>query len=512
VADERTGSLKLDGGGGAWAWSLGALVRDTDDYEIPGAAEAEGLHEEEEGEEEHEEEGDFGVLANSDIRSGQGHLGVTRFFGDKGFFGVAVSGFETDYGVPGGAHEHEHEEEGEEHEEEGEEGGIRIDMRQRRVDLNGEITRPLGAFRGLRTRFGIVDYEHDEVEPGGEVGTTFFNEAWEGRLELVQKERGSLSGSVGLQLGVSDLEAVGAEAFIPPVESESLAVFAFEEIAKGRLTYQFGGRFERQETTTSAADLPDRDFDGVSASLGVVGRVTDGWALGGSLSRAVKMPAGEELYAFGPHFATRVFEVGDPDLEEEVSVGVDLFVRRTAGRLTGELHVFRNDFADYIFQTFTGEEEDDLPVTRFAQADAGFTGAELTATLELWEKADHHLDLDFLADLVRAELDDGGDLPRIPPSRLGLGISYRSSSWLARVEVRDADDQDRVAENETPTDGYTLVNAHVGYRFILGNQLLDVMLRGRNLGDETARNHVSFLKDSVPLPGRDIGLAIRYSF
>jgi len=517
VADERTGSLKLDGGGGDWAWRLGALVRDTDDYEIPGAAEVEGLdehaEEEEEGDE-HAEEGDFGILSNSDIRSEQGHVGATRFFGDKGFLGVSVSGFETEYGVPGGGEHGEHDEEGEEHEEEGEEegDGIRIDMRQRRVDLNSELTQPFGAFRGLRTRVGLVDYEHDELEPSGEVGTTFFNDAWEARVDLVQKDRGPLSGSLGLQVGISELEAVGAEAFIPPTDTETLALFAFEEVTKGRVSVQFGGRFETQDTTTTAPDLPDRDFDGLSASLGIVGRPTDAWALGGSLSRAVKMPSGEELYAFGPHFATQVFEIGDPDLDEEVSVGVDLFVRRTAGRLTAELHVFRNDFSDYTFQTFTGEEEDGLPVTLFSQADAEFTGAELTATLELWERGDRHLDVDFLGDVVRAELDDGGDLPRIPPGRLGLGLSYQSSHWLARAEVRDVDDQDRVADNELPTEGYTLVNAHVGYRFVLGNQLLDVMLRGRNLGDETARNHVSFLKDRVPLPGRDIGLAIRYSF
>ena len=66
--------------------------------------------------------------------------------------------------------------------------------------------------------------------------------------------------------------------------------------------------------------------------------------------------------------------------------------------------------------------------------------------------------------------------------------------------------------DETPTGGYTLVNASVSYRLFLGRTVTDLILRGRNLGDEEARNHVSFLKDVAPLPGRDVSLALRVGF
>jgi iron complex outermembrane receptor protein len=80
------------------------------------------------------------------------------------------------------------------------------------------------------------------------------------------------------------------------------------------------------------------------------------------------------------------------------------------------------------------------------------------------------------------------------------------------AEVQRAQKQDRLSANETPTDGYTLVNAAVSYRWFLGDQVLDVVLRGRNLGDEEARNHVSYLKDVAPLPGRDVGVSLRLTF
>ena len=82
----------------------------------------------------------------------------------------------------------------------------------------------------------------------------------------------------------------------------------------------------------------------------------------------------------------------------------------------------------------------------------------------------------------------------------------------AFAEAIHAAEQDRVSGHETPTGGYTLINSGVSYRLFLGKTVLDLLLRGRNLGDEEARNHVSFLKDVAPLPGRDVSLGARLTF
>ena len=123
-----------------------------------------------------------------------------------------------------------------------------------------------------------------------------------------------------------------------------------------------------------------------------------------------------------------------------------------------------------------------------------------------------HLDVRFGADLVRAELTAGGDLPRIPPLSTHLGLDFHHGPFRATVEGVRAEEQDRIAANETPTDGYTLLHAALSYRLLLGRTVTDVILRGRNLTDEEARNHVSFLKDAAPLPGRDLSLGLRVGF
>jgi iron complex outermembrane receptor protein len=177
------------------------------------------------------------------------------------------------------------------------------------------------------------------------------------------------------------------------------------------------------------------------------------------------------------------------------------------------LNLFANRFDGYIFESFTGEEEDGLQVIRFEQADAEFYGAELAAVGRLVQVGEAHLDLRFGADLVRAELTgSGGPLPRIPPLSAHLGLDFHHGPFRASVEGIRAEEQDRVAANETATGGYTLVNAALSYRLLLGRTVTDVILRGRNLADEEARNHVSFLKDVAPLPGRDVSLGLRVAF
>ncbi len=548
VSDERVGTVNLQGGAGEWAWSASAVARETDDYEIPGFAnvEEDDHGDEEHGDDEHgeehhdedeheEEENPFGMVPNTDLETQGGRFGVTRFFGDRGYLGVSVSGFDTDYGIPGGAHEHAHEEEGEEHHEgeeehhdeeegehhdedegehdheEGEEEAetVRIDMEQRRVDLRGQLRVGDRFFQALKVRVGANDYEHTEFE-GEEAGTRFFNESIETRIELVQQQRANGAGSIGIQYSDRDLEAIGAEAFLPKSQSERWAAFTFQEIAAGALTWQFGARFESQDA--DAVGVGSTSHDGISGSAGFVWEASDDWSVAASLSRSVKLPALEELFANGAHIATQSFEIGDPNLTEEVGTGLDLSLRKTRGRLTGELTLFRQDFSDFVFQAFTDDEEDGLPVVLFAQEDAEFQGAELTARYELFERDGHHLHLRVVGDVVDAELDAGGHLPRIPPLSLGAGLHYHSERWNAMAEVRWTDDQDDVATMETPTEGYTFVNASLGYRFLFGGQILDLMLRGRNLTDEEARVHTSFLKNFAPLPGRDVSLSARFWF
>lgn len=502
VADERGGSISLDGGFRPFAWHLDYSKRETGDYDIPGPAQHQH-----EGEEPVE---DLGYLENSSLDT-QNLTGGVSFVGAKGYFGIAANQFETNYGIPPGAHEHHEGEEGEEEEEE-EEEFVRIDMQKQRFDLKGELTNVGRFFRNVRLRVGSSDYEHVELE-GSEVGTRFLSDGIEGRLEASHNPVGALRGAFGVQLSTIDFEAIGAEAFIPPTSTSSRAAFAFEEFSAGKWDVQLGARYENSEVDADLdADLNHRSFSGLSGSAGAIFRPIEALAVALSLTRAVRAPTAQELFANGPHIATGQFEVGDPNLDEEISLGFDASLRKTSGRVRGELSMFENRFDGYIFEQPTADEEDELPVFRYEQRDARFRGFEVDTHTELAHWGENHLELELGADYVRATLDGGGDLPRIPPFRASVGLRYQGPTLSASSELIRYAAQNDVAELEEETEGYTLVNATVGYRLLTSRLIHDFLLRATNLTDELARSHVSPLKERAPLPGRDLSLSYRVSF
>lgn len=492
VAGERTGSINLLGGRGHFAWHAGFLRRETDDYEIPGPAD------------EHDEDVGATTLENSALSTGSASLGGS-WVGDRGFLGVAVSTFQTEYGVPG----HHHGEEEEEEEEE-EEPGVRIDMDQRRVDLKGALSFDSGFFRDARVRAGRSSYEHVELE-GAEIGTRFSSESIEGRVEATHRDIGRLRGSFGIQLLAGDFEAMGEEAYIPPNETSAQAAFAFHELTVGAVDIQFGGRYEHQHVSTTA-DLPDRSFEGLSGSAGAIISPADGYTIALSVARAVRLPTATELYANGPHAATRQFEIGNPALDEETSLGVDVSLRKTAGRVSGQINLFNNEFAGYIFEAPSDESIEGFRVFRFMQADAHFRGFEIESHIELWHREQRHIELEAGVDYVRATLSGGGNLPRITPMRFRGGVRYEGGAFSGLIEAQHYASQEDVAQFEEPTDGYTLVNGLIGYRFFVRNTIHDLMLRATNLTDELARSHISALKEVAPLPGRDVSLSYRLTF
>ena len=483
VADQAQGAVSLDARAGHFVIHGDASKLTSDDYDIPGFARIPV------------EPGDpFGFVPNSAVET-SGAAGAISYVGDHGYLGVSYSGFNSLYGSPA--------------EEE-----VRIDMAQRRVDVGGQWTTPFAFLRGAKVRFGTNDYQHDELE-GDEKGTTFSDKGWEGRLELPHQPLGPLTGTFGVQLAHRDLEAVGAERFIPPTTTDAQGVFLFEEapIVTGLQT-QAGFRWEHSDVDSpESPDVQNRSFNGYSGSLGFVWTVAPGWALAVSGAYTTKVPNAQELFADGPHIGTDAFEIGDPNLQNEHATGVDAIFRRTEGIVTGSLAFFYQTFDGFIYERFTDEEEDGLRVIRYTQADARFIGGEGHVDVELIHSDPHHLVLEAAADYVNAELTPSGEpLPRIPPLRYGGGLRYKSTTWQGLFEVRHTDEQDQTAPFETSTAGYTFLNAMIGYRFFLGQVIADLFVRGTNLTDEEARDNISFLKDVAPLPGRDFALGLRVAF
>ncbi|MCL7964997.1 MAG: TonB-dependent receptor [marine benthic group bacterium] len=506
VNDEFNGAASLNSSVGSFGLHASGLIRETSDYRIPGFAEIDPLPGEEEP----------GVIENSALETLTGSFG-TSWVGSAGYLGAAVTGYGTRYGIPGHAHAHEEEhEDGEEHEgeeHEGEEHGeesVELDLAQFRADVEGAWSFGSAVVRTAKLRAGYADYTHTEFE-GEEVGTRFDSEALEARLEATHAPLGPLNGTLGVQYGTRDLKATGDEAFIPETRTNVLALFLYEELPVGPVRFAIGGRWEGHENET--VDGFRRSNDGLSGSLGVNWAASEAITIAATGSRSSKLPSAEELFSDGPHIATRLYEIGDPDLRNEVGYSGDLALTFTAGRVTGQVAGFLTAFEDFIFLMPSDSMVDGLTVATFEQADANFRGYEIDLQYSLLHRPQNHLALTAFSDYVWAETRDSGEpLPYIPPLRWGAGGLWEYGQWRATLNVRRVEEQSRVSEFETETPGYTMLDASVSYAFFTGSLGHEILLRGTNLTDEEARNHVSVLKDTVPLPGRDIRLTYRLMF
>ncbi|MCB1626765.1 MAG: TonB-dependent receptor [Xanthomonadales bacterium] len=505
VADTFGAAARVDAGSSEspLVFHADAFYRDSNDYEIPGFA----SHEPDEDEQ-------AGRVENSALETQGGALGVS-LIGERGYLGLAISQFDTLYGVPGHAHEHGHEDEDEDGpamakgEEEEEEGPVRIDMEQTRYDLAGGLQTELPWLRKLRLRSGYTDYEHVELE-GDEIGTRFENQQTDLRLEAEHAPIGAWRGVYGLTWSDRDFAAIGEEAFVPPNQSDSVAFFLVETAELGSWNLETGARWESQ--TVELDSGIDRDHDALSFSLAGRRQLNEHWSTLLRFDRAQRAPGAEELFSAGPHVATGSFEIGDAELEEETSQQFEVGVHYDSDALHLELSVFHNRFDDFIYLADTGTEEDELPVRQWSQADARFTGVEGLARYHLGDTSLGHFDLTARFDHVRARLADGGDLPRIAPTRFGLGLDWTRDAWSGSLDVLRVAEQDRVAEFEEETDGYTLLGADLAYSFDWGNSNLELFLAGRNLTDEEARVHTSLLKERAPLPGRNFMFGVRSFF
>ncbi len=532
---------RFDGGSGNFAFHVDALYRDWSDLEIPGyAARGEDHEDHEEDHEDHEEEhedheedhgdeGRKGVVENTGGRTKSLTLGSSYHFAD-GFFGLAVNRLENTYGIPAGAHQHhdeeEHEEEehadDEEHEEEHGHGeGVILDVEQTRYDAALHWHEPVAGVEVFRGFLTYTDYEHKEIEGSGEVGTTYANETWEGRLELVHETMADFHGVFGIQLKAGEFSATGEEAFIPVTDSREIGLFLLEDYHRGDWTFELGLRFDHDERDPDTAAARSVSFNALSASASALWTISESWQVGAALSRAERAPSTEELYSnvealdndsLVVHAATNAIEIGSVDLDTETSNNLDVSVDWLGDGHYASVTVFYNDFRDYIGLLATGVEVDEVPVFAYAQEDARFYGVEVDTRFTLGNVAGGDLYLGLFGDIMRGELDNGDDVPRLPPQRIGGRLSWSSDSWQAWGQVVDAADQDRAGPNEEETQGYTRWDIGVDYRLPVGSGELVTFVNFNNLTDEEIRLSTSFLRDVAPEAGRSIEAGIRFSF
>ncbi len=496
ASEERTAAVAAEGAVGAIALHADAFDRTTQDVHIPSFAQSRELRERLGA----DASPVRGRILNSASDSRGGALGAS-LVGDSGFAGLAWSRYESTYGIPF-------------------EETAFIDMQQDRFDVRGEWNTAGAWLDVLRATAAYNDYTHTEFEAPGVPGTLFEQTAHELRIAADHHWTDDWRGTLGAQYVDTDFVAIGEEAFVPPSRNRSLAIFAFEERHTEHWTLELGARAERQ-TLEPSADAPTYRDTALSLSTGFVFKLSDERALAVNLTRTQRHPQAAELFADGPHVASQRVEIGDASLDEETAFTADVALRQHGGRVNWSVSAFYNDYENFIYLSPTGDVahgghhehgehgEDELPVYAYLQGGATLYGYEAEVTLPLLARDSRELSLRLASDYVRGKLDNGENLPQMPPLRIGIGLHYESGPWHVGMEAFRSLEQNDVIANELPTDRHTLLEIDASYRLAFGAHHALLFVRGSNLLDADARLSTSPLKDIAPLPGRSLHVGVR---
>ena len=509
-ADDRNGALELDYGLGRHQFHLDAAGRQAEDYEIPGNSRIDGT-------------GSDGRLANSQVRTRSTGASYGYVVGGSSI-SAAVSTLGSVYGLP-------------------QEEAAFIVLDQTRYDLQGILDRPLPGIESLKVRSGYNDYAHTEFEAPGEPGTRFRNNQNQTRVELVHAPLAGLRGVFGVQHDFRRFAAIGDEAFVPATRSTQIGVFLIEEYAWSRGKFEAGVRVNRDTVKPNPGDDgalpgPNRGYTPVSFSIGSLLDVAADTHVKFGYSRAQRSPAAEELFAFGPHLATGTFERGLATAGLETANNVELGLDHHDDRLSIDATVYVNSIRNYLYldEVDAGLNADgsgaagasdgladrvdgdgnvapdgDLLLVDYRQANARFYGVEGQATYRLLT-GPLRLSARLFGDRVIGELAGGGNLPRITPARIGIGLDPAWGRYSASFSYTRVMAQDDITRLETRTRGYDLLSIEAAYGFRLTDDASSdsqLFLRARNVLDETARRHTSFVKDAAPIPGAAVYAGFR---
>ena len=517
-------------------------------YDVPHGA---VIHEEDHGDDE-----ELSYIENSDYAVEATKFGISRA-GDWGYVGFSVDNLESLYGIPFHGEEHP-EEDGEPHEDErifsstdsesftvkgsyNVNGNLvnKIDYTYRDTDYT--LTEAHAEEEGHDEHEG--EEEHEEHAP-----TVFANNATEyGAIFDISND--IRTQKLSFNYVDEDSSIVGEEAFMNPANNEVLTLGYFVGQDFDMFHVDLGIRLDQVTRTGSVTDEDHGDVDNftidddVSSFAVSIGRdLSDTLELNLGFSSVERLPSVIELFMNGPHMATGRFEVGDPTLSSETSNNFDISLSFDNGEYFASASFFINDVDNYIAlideeDHLEGEEEgehegcheedDDthpagedphphpeleLICAKYVQEDAEFDGYEIEFG-RTFDLGAGEMTLSFGRDVVNAQFTDGHNVPRINPARNVYSLSYAQDDIVFKLHLKDVEKQNDVGEGETATAGYQMLDTRLTKTFDLsGKSKLKVSLYGRNLLDKVARNHASFVKNEVPLPGRNYGIKFNLTY
>ena len=452
-----------------------------------------------------------GVLENTAINNTEGFLGISRIGDDR----RATFSFERvlmDYGIPGSP--------------EGHINGVDLKLSKNTQELNYHQDIDFRGFETLNIDQSFIFYSHSEYESSSNAPA----------VRLSQNILSLKSNLVGRtkELGSSfDFRYFSAGGFYwtPNTTEIKMSLFGLQENELLGFSTQLSFRAEQSfispEVKTKFSnleveDVVDKQFSFISLAGSAV-KEWQNWQWSNTIMRTGKTPDIESLYSDGPHLGSYSYEIGNPYLELEKTLGFESSLQYAKNRFSLLMNGYYNQSPSYHQYIKKGDGYKPgadwiewgsgaagwLYIYEMKGVKSEINGGEIQASY-LGKNMDINADFSFVRGLDKT---NNTNLSFMPADKFQLTLSTKENRDLtASIRFTEGFEQSRLGEFETITPGYSLIDIYGSYSFGSSNGNHRLIFNVNNILDEEYYNHLSKIKTIMPEFGRRISLQYRYLF
>ena len=452
-----------------------------------------------------------GVLENTAINNTEGFLGISRIGDDR----RATFSFERvlmDYGIPGSP--------------EGHINGVDLKLSKNTQELNYHQDIDFRGFETLNIDQSFIFYSHSEYESSSSAPA----------VRLSQNILSLKSNLVGRtkELGSSfDFRYFSAGGFYwtPNTTEIKMSLFGLQENELLGFATQISFRAEQSfispEVKTKFSnleveDVVNKQFSFISFA-GTAVKEWQNWQWSNTIMRTGKTPDIESLYSDGPHLGSYSYEIGNPYLELERTLGFESSLQYAKNRFSLLMNGYYNQSPSYHQYIKKGDGYKPgadwiewgsgaagwLYIYEMKGVKSEINGGEIQASY-LGKNMDINADFSFVRGLDKT---NNTNLSFMPADKFQLTLSTKESRDLtASIRFTEGFEQSRLGEFETITPGYSLIDIYGSYSFGSSNGNHRLIFNVNNILDEEYYNHLSKIKTIMPEFGRRISLQYRYLF
>ena len=463
----------------------------------------------------------IGPLANTALSNFE-VTGSYSYFGKDYRSTFSYGQLAMNYGIPGSPDGHI--------------SGVDIDMNKNTQKFNVHKDISILGFQTLDIDQRYINYGHTELEKGSSYPSVILDQ----QIFSLQNTLKGPKLHIGSLFQYRNFQA-GGFYWTPDTKELNIAVFGLVEREIYNFTLQLSSRAEYLSVIPDVQDrlsnidtsqVLQRDYSIFSAGIGVF-RSWKNWEFSFGIMLTGRAPGIEDLYSDGPHLGTYAYEIGQPTLNLEKTIGLEASLEHHTDKSEIRMTGYQNFSPNYHISSKMGECEEKFvdgeghpcAGADFIEWGSGSSGwlykyqmqglrvSVYGLESELKYKLTNSINLYGSISLIRGEnLSDNTPLAYMPPDKFLFSTELDLNPITATLTLKKVSSQERLGEFETRTDGYFLTDISGTYIINSSNIIHKIIFRIDNIFDQEYYNHLSRMKLIMPEKGRSIGIQYRLVF